>query len=496
MARELYLGPPGTGKTTTLLDDMENAIASGVSPSDILFTTFTVNGVNEAVNRAMTRFNLSRSALPWFRTLHSAAFRALGVSSDAIYTGKEFDMLKSELPYKFEKEHDIGSRLLELDTLSRNVFLPAAELAKIRAKDISPFQIEHFQKSLQAALSSASQMDYTGVLERYAASGPPLQCRIAYVDEAQDLTPLQWAVVLRMVRNAERVVFAGDDDQAIHQWAGADVPQFLSLRERVDRVHVLSQSYRIPAQVHKLADRVCHRIHDRYEKPYKSTDRIGCVTHRNLESLNRLDVSEGTWLFLARNRYFLKEFREMLERKGFFYWDLSEKDVSNKYEDIYNFARCWTTLANGKAVSREAASRMMDKCILRGAEPNSGKKLRASTADTCTMQDLVTECALTVSNLPWFDAFDRIPQATTRYIQRCLGRKDKPNSPRIRVGTIHAAKGGEADNVVLMADQSKRTFEGMHIDPDAEHRVFYVGVTRAKESLTLVLPHTRYNYAV
>ena len=54
--------------------------------------------------------------------------------------------------------------------------------------------------------------------------------------------------------------------------------------------------------------------------------------------------------------------------------------------------------------------------------------------------------------------------------------------PRIRVSTIHRAKGGEADNVALLLDSTKACVESE--DQDAERRVWYVGVNKSKERVT------------
>ena len=67
-------------------------------------------------------------------------------------------------------------------------------------------------------------------------------------------------------------------------------------------------------------------------------------------------------------------------------------------------------------------------------------------------------------------------------------------SANIRISTIHGVKGDEADNVVLLSDVSRLVYNGMSIDEDAEHRVFYVAVTRAKRRLYIVQPQTRYYY--
>jgi len=68
--------------------------------------------------------------------------------------------------------------------------------------------------------------------------------------------------------------------------------------------------------------------------------------------------------------------------------------------------------------------------------------------------------------------------------------------PRIRISTIHGVKGGEADNVCLMTDIAPRTFDEMNKDLDSELRVFYVGVTRAKQSLHLLNPQTNMSFNI
>ena len=62
--------------------------------------------------------------------------------------------------------------------------------------------------------------------------------------------------------------------------------------------------------------------------------------------------------------------------------------------------------------------------------------------------------------------------------------------PRIRIDTIHASKGAEADNVIVMSDVSRQSYVGLQKSPDDEHRVFYVAVTRAINNLHIVQPQT------
>ena len=51
--------------------------------------------------------------------------------------------------------------------------------------------------------------------------------KVVFIDEAQDLSPIQWMMYDILKSNAEDVYLAGDDDQAIYAWAGADVDRFI-----------------------------------------------------------------------------------------------------------------------------------------------------------------------------------------------------------------------------------------------------------------------------
>ena len=82
------------------------------------------------------------------------------------------------------------------------------------------------------------------------------------------------------------------------------------------------------------------------------------------------------------------------------------------------------------------------------------------------------------------------------YTRDRIANKQIRTAPKINVSTIHKVKGGEADNVILLTDVAKKTALTLDLMPDSEHRVFYVGITRAKKSVTIVKPQTKrfYNY--
>ena len=73
-------GPPGTGKTTTLLNMVDKALEAGTPPQSIGFLAFTRKAANEAKERAAARFRLDpQKDLQYFRTLHSFALSLSGI---------------------------------------------------------------------------------------------------------------------------------------------------------------------------------------------------------------------------------------------------------------------------------------------------------------------------------------------------------------------------------------------------------------------------------
>ena len=89
----------------------------------------------------------------------------------------------------------------------------------------------------------------------------------------------------------------------------------------------------------------------------------------------------------------------------------------------------------------------------------------------------------------WYEAFDSITDRQREYIRAMLRNgEDLKQAPRITISTIHAAKGGESTNVVLLPQLTATTEEGFHKNPDDEHRLYYVGVTRTKKTLHIVEP--------
>ena len=95
---------------------------------------------------------------------------------------------------------------------------------------------------------------------------------VAFVDEAQDLSPIQWKMFNIIKENSKYVILAGDDDQAIYGWAGADVKKFQQEISKKDII--LPQSYRVPQDRTNIADKILNLIPDdrRIKKQWKARE--------------------------------------------------------------------------------------------------------------------------------------------------------------------------------------------------------------------------------
>ena len=83
-------GPPGTGKTTTLLNMVDKALEEGTSPDRIAFLAFTRKAANEAKERAAARFNLDpKQDLIFFRDATQSGINHVGHTTRAGHAGRE-----------------------------------------------------------------------------------------------------------------------------------------------------------------------------------------------------------------------------------------------------------------------------------------------------------------------------------------------------------------------------------------------------------------------
>jgi superfamily I DNA/RNA helicase len=482
MHTKLILGGPGAGKTTRLLDTIEEEILAGTMPERIAFCSFTRAAVNEARQRAMKRFNLKARDIPYFRTLHSLCFNKIGMKTNTILSTKDYKAIAARLGI------DIGSgsvspdaggamkdgdRMLHMSHMSRAT---GRTLRDVWLSQGSPFSfelLEQFVATVKAYKLRYKKCDFTDMLEIFVDRSNPLPLDVAIIDEAQDLTPLEWAVAKRAFERVDRRYIAGDDDQAIYTWSGADVQQFMMVSH--NEVEVLPKSNRLPEEVFKFADRFINAyVSSRFVKDWSSTGKEGAVNF--ISELSEIDVSNGNWYLLARNTCFLERYREHLRDQGLVYWTKGSLSLVQQHVDAIRTYEAWRTRGS---VDRSQAQ--MCLAYMHGQ--------RSILPERCHIDNFGKR------DDPWFVALDKIDVGLRLYYRKVLRRHGCfPDSSDIYVDTIHSVKGGEADNVVIQTDITNRTFDTLVTHEEDECRVFYVGATRARENLYIMYPKARNSF--
>ena len=489
-------GPPGTGKTTTLLNMVDDALEKGTPPDRIAFLAFTRKAANEAKERAAERFGLDpKKDLIFFRTLHSLALTMTDIRPQQVMQDEHYKELSRAIGVSLggsrnnSMDDDISSLVTSSDPILGLINL--ARLRKVNLRDqynISTIDpdwntVNYVDKCLRDYKESMGLYDFTDMLEHFA-KGSDKFCpnfELCFLDEAQDLSPLQWDIAHILDAHSKRMYCAGDDDQAIYRWAGADVDHFINLPGGSE---TLSQSYRIPRSVHDIAENVVRRIGRRFPKKYEPRDELGKVARIN--TIESLDMTQGSWLILSQAAYQLQPVYNDLRSSGYLFTYRGKRSISERVSDAVNG---WEQLRKGKEVSGKVARVVYGYMSIGNRVARGYKKLpNIDDTDLVKMGDLVADHGLRATqNMIWSEAMDKLPETDRAYITALLRRGEKFNGiPRITASTIHGSKGGEADNVVLFTDLSPAADDEMRINPDDMHRVFYVGVTRTRRNLYIV----------
>jgi superfamily I DNA/RNA helicase len=175
-----------------------------------------------------------------------------------------------------------------------------------------------------------------------------------------------------------------------------------------------------------------------------------------------------------------------LKSNGYLFNYRGRRSISEKISEAVNG---WEQLRKGKEISGQVARIIYSYMAIGDRLTRGFKKLPGvDDNDLVTFDELTENHGLKATkDMIWSTAMDKLPDTDRAYVTALLRRGEKFNGmPRITASTIHGSKGGEADNVVLFTDLSPAADTQFQQNPDDTHRVFYVGVTRAKKNLYIV----------
>jgi len=397
--------------------------------------------------------------LPYFKTLHSIAFKKGGYTKYNVIAKKDYKIFSDAMGMKFtgyytEDFFHNDDRYLFLNFLERNN--PKMFELYIDSIDIKKYNdVKHNYERYKAF---AGVIDFTDMLEEFIKSGSPLPVKVAIIDEAQDLTTLQWEMCQVAFRDCERVYIAGDDDQAIYEWNGADINTFLGIK--ADQT-ILDKSYRLKTNILNFSKNISKIIKHRVDKDFEPLDDGGSIHFLNtLEELELKD--DESYYFLARNNYFLKYYTDELRKGGHPYWHKDKFSINPKHIKVI-----------------KAFEKLRQHKTLTDSEELFLRPYFNSTVDL---------------KLPWFNNLNFDINESLYYRDLIRLKKLHLTESKLLVSTIHGVKGGEADNVVLMLDFTKSVKENFDKSPDSELRCLYVACTRAKNNLYIIHSQTKNGY--
>ena len=467
-------GTAGAGKTTKLIEIINDLFAKGAQPERIVFASFTNKAVDEMVARVLIKFpKFNEKQFVNFKTIHALGYAAsynkkIMQSKDLAELARSLGI---EISFKINPEDSggakVGDKIITIESLSRLRMVSLKQQhVECNFDDVPYYIVEKWQKALTEFKQDRGLVDFTDLLQNY--NGKAIDADYMIIDEAQDLCPLQWHVLNQMSAKCKKVYIAGDDDQLIYKWAGADVNYILNIK--TEEEIILAKSHRLPSNIYHLSRSILRRIRHRKPKECEPTKANGKILYISSFDDVVFDQSQE-YLILIRNKFHAFAVCDRLEYLGLPY---------------INYGQSSTDCDEIKAIfawERYRKTRMID---YKDYEKCKKFSLALRKCDRETIPHALLD-------QPWYEVLTMITKSM--YFRAVLSKGYKlKDEPKIKISTIHQAKGGECDNVIVLTDVSYNTWQ--NINSDDEHRVWYVAVSRAKQNLTIVLGKSDQHYKI
>ena len=544
-------GPPGCGKTTYLSRQVHNALDKQRKP---LVISLTRAAALEIADRSLP---LAEDEVG---TLHAYCWKQLGrptLAEDPKHL-QEWNDLHPDLALSPTRSRTVDHDNLDYGGVQKPGDRALASYQQKRSR-MEPLVFQHpfyqkFAQAWDAWKKEKDLVDFNDLIDHALRDYPaaPSKPDALFADEAQDLDYQQMTLLRRWGQAAGRLVVIGDPDQNLYRWRGSEPECFNQPPLPADQIRVLSQSYRVPKAVHRLAYAWINQCPGRYPAEYKARPAPGELRQLFLGDKiygNPLDREQESWkaadlllqdlqqyldkdqsvMILAPCSYMLDPVIDRLKLHAMPFHN-PRRDTNGRWNPLQRNLEGRTT-----AIDRLAAFLRLSEVPKEGDTPGWtpahiatwAKVLRERDSETKEMilpgpgqrkKDLLNLQAYGEEELDP-DALERLlsPQALEagysgdlEWFRRNLLAGERPHVydfpisiiqsrgletlltlPQITVGTIHSVKGTEADVVYLFPDLSYQGRAEWNGDPAAQagvYRLFYVAMTRAREALILCRP--------
>ncbi len=283
----LLLAVPGSGKTTVLVTRLGYMIfCKGIAPERILTVTYTVAATKDMAERFACRFGAEMAGRLEFRTINGICARVIqycswksGRTAFSLLTDeKRIAAMLSGIYQRIEHSYPTESDLQNVRTLItfiKNRMLGEEEIRALE-KD-AEIQLLRIYKAYNAELREHQLMDYDDqmvyaytMLQRFPWLREHFQQQYPYicVDEAQDTSKIQHAIIALLASRTENLFMVGDEDQSIYGFRAAYPDALLEFEQHHPGAQVLlmEENFRSDASIVRAADRFIQKNTLRHEK--------------------------------------------------------------------------------------------------------------------------------------------------------------------------------------------------------------------------------------
>ena len=509
------VGPPGTGKTTWLCQQVIDASEEGASPLVICYSRASVQ---EVLGRELP-INPDRVG-----TLHSLCYQA---QNRPLIAEAHLENWNTTQPEVWQLKRADYRRNLENGTeempraSNGDRLMAQLQQARSRMETDLPKHLETFAAAWQEWKNRNGLSDYTDLVEKALAEGlePPHEPDMIFVDESQDLDKLQMSLIRKWGEQAGCLVLVGDPDQTIYTWRGADPSIFIGKQLPEGHKRILAQSYRVPAKVHQVATQWIDEIEGREPHAYLPAEREGDVrrldaSYNEPEALiadaMKYIMEDQQVMFMATCSYMLEKLIDRLRLEGVGFHNPMAR-TNGQWNPLMKRANqvtaadrivAYMALSTDGGWTAEQLDQWTGVMPVKGILPRKGRELvkqlqnqddgMVSWDDLTELLDQKAIDAALTGDLEWYgDNLMDSKKKTSAFplgIAKRYGVGALTDRPKAVVGTIHSIKGSETDVAYVFPDLSRRGMEEWHgaaEQQNALYRLFYVAMTRPRHTLVL-----------
>lgn len=506
------LAGAGTGKTRTVTHRIAYGIAKGqFAANRVLALTYTNRAAGEL------RARLRSLGIPGVsvKTFHAAALSQLeyfwpqlaGVPAPNVLTGKAqlLSQVGAELGFKFDAAaiRDIAAEIEWRKYTMRSMEQYSAEVqTRPRVASLTSEKLVAVMQAYEQAKIKSQKVDWEDVLiltlgmlqaEPRVLSHIQQQYRFFTVDEYQDISPLQHALLDAWLGDRNDLCVVGDPNQTIYSFTGASSSYLFDFDKTYEDATVVSltRNYRSTPNILELANRLIRGETvmgelvaqsapgvDPNLAPAKDAVTEAQVTAQAIKRQLKQGVKPQEIAVLYRINSQSEVFEQALAAEGIDYQVRGGERFFSRKEilELIRLIRAETILPNALPVYQvvtDAARALGWKSVPPSETGASYEKWDAINS--------------------FVNIVDELPEGSTvadfvKEIDERIRSQHEPVRPAVTISTIHAAKGLEWDSVFLVGLNEGLlpiSYAKSEAEINEERRLLYVGLTRARKQLQL-----------